>query len=129
MTHWSDSYIGRSYSIDDADCAALVIDVHADVFGGQVPADSQVTGLKRRVLLRRLLSIVAAPTDSPIEGDIVLMLIDSERDSHVGVYCVVDGEPCVLHAVQNAGQVVRTRLRQLRAVSGFAVAGYYKWAS
>ena len=64
-------------------------------------------------------------TENPQEGDAVLMLCRG-RPSHIGVYCIVDGEPSVLHAMENAGMVVLHRIRELNRVF-LTVEGYYAW--
>ena len=80
--------------------------------GRAVQMDSAVDAMGQRVLY-------------PDEGDAVLMLC-AGRPSHIGVYCVVDGETSVLHAMENAGMVVRHRLRDLTRV-GLAIEGFYRW--
>jgi len=64
-------------------------------------------------------------TDIPEEGDAVLMMCRG-RPSHIGIYCVVNNEPCVLHAMENAGMVVLHRIRELNRVF-LTVEGYYAW--
>ena len=49
------------------------------------------------------------------------------RPSHIGAYCLVDGEPSVLHAMANAGMTVRHALRDLNRI-GLAIEGFYRWA-
>lgn len=66
-------------------------------------------------------------TDSPTEGDAVLMLCRN-RPSHIGVYCIVNHEPCVLHAMENAKMVVLHKLRDLPKVF-LSIEGFYKWKS
>lgn len=127
--HWSENYIGKPYSLGDADCAALVCEVREKEFNGIVPefvlALRENTRLKRVEQLESLAREAVIPTDSPSEGDVVLMICRG-RPSHVGVFCLVDGEPSVLHAMENAKMVVRHRIRDLEKF-WLSVEGYYKW--
>jgi hypothetical protein len=59
-----------------------------------------------------------------VDGDAVLMKSGSLW--HVGVYILLGGAPYVLHAMKNAQQVVRHRLRDLPN-QGLTVEGFYKW--
>lgn len=127
--HWSDKYIGRPYNLGDSDCAALCIDVIEQEFDGKLPdfcqTIRQTTRLKRAQQLEELAKQATELTDNPAEGDIVLMLCRN-RPSHVGIYCIVDNEPSVLHAMENAKMTVRHRIRDLPRFF-LAVEGYYKW--
>jgi cell wall-associated NlpC family hydrolase len=127
--HWSENYIGKPYRLGDADCAALVCEVREQQFDGTVPdfvlAMRENTRLKRVEQLESLAREAVTQTDKPTEGDVVLMLCRG-RPSHVGVYCVVDNEPSVLHAMENAKMVVRHRIRDLEKF-WLKVEGYYKW--
>lgn len=127
--HWSDNYIGEPYVTGDADCARLIAKVRKDVYKLPVPNDVEVERAASRLgrvgQMSDLVDQYGERTDNPSEGDVVLMLCRA-RPSHVGVYCVVDNEPCVLHAMENAGMVVRHRLRDLPKVF-LTVEGFYKW--
>lgn len=127
--HWSEKYIGKPYRLGDADCAALVCEVRKKEFDGTVPefvlTMRENTRLKRVEQLERLSKEVVMQTGTPSEGDVVLMICRG-RPSHVGVYCVVDNEPSVLHAMENAKMVVLHRIRDLPRYF-LAVEGYYKW--
>jgi hypothetical protein len=127
--HWSEQYIGRPYKLGEADCAALCIDVIENEFLGQVPDFCKTyrenTRLKRADQLEQLAKQATVQTDNPAEGDVVLMLCKG-RPSHVGIYCFVDNEPSVLHAMENVKMVVLHRIRDLPRYF-LAVEGYYKW--
>ena len=127
--HWSENWIGKPYRLGDADCAALCIDVIEQEFAGDLPdfckAYRENSRLQRARQLESLAKDATERTDEPVEGDVVLMLCRG-RPSHVGIYCVVDGEPSVLHAMENAKMVVRHRIRDLPRFF-LAVEGYYKW--
>ena len=127
--HWTDPYIGRPYALGVMDCARLAVEVSRDVFHRPPPAEAEVTRAASRgtrdTQIRAGVEAVARLTMVAEEGDIVLMMCRG-RASHVGVYCLVDGEPSVLHAMENAGSVVRHRLRDLVRVQ-LTVEGFYQW--
>lgn len=127
--HWSDSYIGDPYVLGDADCARLIAKVRKEVYSLPVPSDVEVDRAASRFgrfgQMSDLVDMYGQRTDKPEEGDVVLMICRS-RPSHVGVYCEVDNEPCVLHAMENAGMVVRHRIRDLPKVF-LTIEGFYKW--
>ena len=134
MSHWSDAYVGRTYVEDEFDCADLARSVQAEVFDHELhlPAERWYAGLsgpqKLQAMHDQLQACqrdVATPTDAPREGDAVL-LVSRGRIDHIGIYCLIGGEPWVLHATSGANQVVRTRLRQLD-LYGYKVEGFYRW--
>lgn len=127
--HWSQKYIGQPYVAGEADCARLVCQVRREVFGQPVPDEAEIerkaSRLARVVQLTDGVDAFGQRTELPQEGDAVLMVCRA-RPSHIGVYCVVDGEPAVLHAMENAGMVVLHKLRDLSRVF-LEVEGFYKW--
>ena len=129
MAHWSDNYIGDPYIHGEADCARLFCRVSAEVFNRQIPDEAgmerAVSRLGRAMQMDSAVSVLGEQVAIPNEGDAVLMVCCG-RLSHIGVYCVVDGESSVLHAMENAGMVVRHRLRDLPRV-GLTIEGFYRW--
>ncbi|MGI9142997.1 MAG: hypothetical protein ACR2IJ_07380 [Fluviibacter sp.] len=129
MNHWTEQYIGQPYEADSADCARLLAQVRREVFRLPVPSDIEIqraaSRLGRAGQMADLVSAYGEPTNTPKEGDAVLMLCRG-RPSHIGVYTVINGEPCVLHAMENAGHVVLHRIRELGRVL-LSVEGYYAW--
>lgn len=127
--HWAEQYIGQPYITNEADCARLVTKVRSEVFKLPVPSDVEVhraaSRLGRAAQMSDLVALYTEPVSDPKEGDVVLMLCRN-RPSHVGVYCDVNGEPSVLHAMENAGMVVLHRIRDLPKVF-LSVEGFYKW--
>lgn len=127
--HWSERYIGQPYVLGDTDCAALAVQVRREIFRRPVPADIEMeraaSALGRHRQMVDGVQDYGARTEAPVEGDVVLMQCRG-RPSHVGVYCVVDGEPSVLHALKNPGMTVLHRLRDLSRVA-LAVEGFYRW--
>ena len=94
-----------------------------------VPDDIEIESAESRLgrvgQMQDLVNEFGLRTENPQEGDAVLMICRG-RPSHVGVYCIVDKEPCVLHAMENAGMVVLHRIRELNRVF-LSVEGYYTW--
>ena len=129
MSHWSEKYIGQPYATGSADCARLAGQVRREVFNQPVPSETEVeraeSRLKRVGQMSDLVSTYGIATETPNEGDVVLMYCRG-RPSHIGVFCVVDGEPSVLHAMENAGMAVLHKIRELNRVF-LSVEGYYKW--
>ena len=129
MSHWSEKYIGQEYATHTADCARLLAKVRRQEFSLPVPEDIEIDRAASRLgrigQMQDLVSEFGAKTDNPQEGDAVLMLCRG-RPSHIGAYCIVDNEPCVLHAMENAGMVVLHRIRELNRVF-LTVEGYYSW--
>ena len=129
MPHWSEKYIGSPYIVNSADCARLLSNVRRTEFNLPVPNDIEMerkaSRLGRTAQMSDLVGEYGEKTDSPKEGDAVLMMCRG-RPSHIGVYCIIDGEPAVLHAMENAGMVVLHRIRELNRVF-LTVEGYYAW--
>ena len=129
MSHWSEKYIGQEYETNTADCARLLAKVRSEQFGLPVPSDIEIDRAASRLgrvgQMSDLVDAYGIKTDSPKEGDAVLMVCRG-RPSHIGAYCIVNGEPCVLHAMENAGMVVLHRIRELGRVL-LSVEGYYTW--
>jgi hypothetical protein len=56
----------------------------------------------------------------------VALLIHRGYPRHVGLYCVINGEPYVLHSASARKATILTRVRSL-ADQGLAIEGYYRW--
>lgn len=129
MNHWTERYIGQEYETGTADCARLLARVRHEEFGLPVPSDIEVERAASRLgrvgQMEDLVSEFGVKTASPVDGDAVLMVCRG-RPSHIGVFAMVGGEPCVLHAMENAGHVVLHRIRDLGRVL-LSVEGYYAW--
>ena len=127
--HWSEKYIGIPYIRGVADCARLVCDVREREFDGYVPNETDVeranSRLGRSAQIQDGVEIYGERTDKPEEGDVVLVNVLG-RASHVGVFCIVNGENSILHAMENAGMVVLHKIRDLEKYR-MSVEGYYKW--
>ena len=129
MAHWAEQYIGLPYKVGQMDCARLAAKVKHEVFGEPIPSDIEqdraASALGRAEQMADLMAEYLVPTSEPSEGDLVLML-SGGRPSHVGVFCVVNGQKSVLHAMEAAKMTVLHRIRDLPRIF-LAVEGYYKW--
>lgn len=100
-----------------------------EVFGLPVPEGADIeraqSAYGRFQQMSEGVETYAVPTESPQDGDVVLMQCRG-RPSHVGVFCRVDGEAHTLHAMKNAGMAVLHRVRDLPRVN-LHVEGYYSW--
>ena len=106
MTHWTERYIGREWT-PDFDCAALVQLVLREQYGRHIalPAGFDWRGTTPDTVAS-LARDFAVPTDTPQDGDGVLLRIRGHRrdiGSHVGVYVEVGGVAWLLHNVERMG--------------------------
>lgn len=127
MAHWTEAYIGLPYIEQVQDCAELLARVQREVFGRNVhvPSVRADTPFGRSIQIAHGRDELADPVSQAQEGDAVLMQIMGRW--HVGVWFNL-GEPWVLHALKNAGQVVAHRLRDLPRY-GIRVEGFYRMRS
>lgn len=129
MSHWTERYIGQEYKTGTADCARLLASVRREVFGLPVPADIEIeraaSRLGRTGQMADLVNAYGESTNNPKDGDAVLMICRG-RPSHIGAYALINGEPCVLHAMESTGHVVLHKIRELHRVF-LTVEGYYAW--
>ena len=135
MAHWSDRYVRDfRYVEGQFDCGDMVRLVQKEVFGRDVPIPGHrdYAGTEGIAKVRamadqceRVKEESFQRTEAPREGDVAL-LIHRGYPRHVGVYCVIGGEPYVLHAASKRKNVILTKVRGL-ALQGLAVEGYYRW--
>ena len=125
--HWSAQYIGQPYINALQDCAAFIVRVQKEIFNRAIALPTtRVPGIRNEARqIQNHKDDYADPTDTPVDGDAVLML-GRGRMNHIGVYCLINNEPWVLHAMRNAGQVVLHRIRELER-QGLQVEGFYRW--
>jgi cell wall-associated NlpC family hydrolase len=129
MPHWAEAYVGMPFVLGEYDCASLAVQVRREVFKRPVPdgleRERAASTLGRCRQMADGMADYGVRTTTPAEGDLVLMRCLG-RPSHVGVYCVVDGEPTVLHALRKPGMAMLTSIRRLPAIN-LALEGYYQW--
>lgn len=124
--HWAEGYIGRAYVPKVYDCASLAADVQREVFNRAVPDYSERAELRsqNQEMLMVTVKESATRTEHPEEGCLAQIAITGHIQ-HIGVYCVVNGEPCLLHNIKKFGTIL-TRVRDLPR-HGWKVEGYYTW--
>lgn len=129
--HWSHKYIGLFFVETAFDCAVLVQKIQQEVFGREapIPGERWYSSERGRARLREMAhqihecrSLAQEVTD-PQDGDVVLLRVRG-NPSHLGTYCVIEGEPWVLH-MTDGQQSVLQRLTHLR-LRGYDVLGYFR---
>jgi hypothetical protein len=123
MTHWSDAYIDIPHTA--LDCAQLVERVLREQFGygRRFPRRASDDLDHRSNLIVDNAADYARRIDQPRDGCGVLIWARGRR-AHMGLYCLIDHAPYVLHSDAGFGASVRTPLARLR---GYRVEGYYEW--
>lgn len=127
MTHWAESYLGRTYVEDEYDCGDLVRDVMLEKFGQSIVLPARARGVRGRdAQMRAMTETLADPTDRPLEGDLVMMRTKGRRGlgHHAGVYCTIGGRAHVLHL-----RPIGTCLHPVDALErhGIELMGFHKW--
>jgi len=134
IEHWSDKYVGKPYIAEVYDCGEMAREVQQQEFNRVVliPTERSYSGkegqAKIREVARQILrdrDQVASRTDTPTDGDAVLMFSGSKM-MHIGIYCLIDSVAWILHCAERPAQVIRTRVRELEP-RGFKLEGYYQW--
>ena len=123
--HWSEKYVGISYK--ENDCAELALKVQKNEFSKNIDLPGhREKGLRNLSnQIQNLQGDYAEPTEQPSEGDAVLMKSRGQLN-HIGIYCFINNEAFVLHAMRNAGCVCLHRLRDLENI-GLSIEGFYQW--
>lgn len=100
MAHWTDEYIGRKHIERVDDCAQLVIDVQAEVFGRVIglPVDRESDAKPRGAITHEI-----DATQVIKEGDIAVLKSVTRDAYHVGVYAFVNNAWYILHSLKDAG--------------------------
>ena len=130
MAHWSERYVGLAYIEGGFNCAELVRQVQAEVFGRLVryPAEQPADYRGQARMLREELPrhvVPIAVSETPEDGD-GMVLIARGYAEHIGVLCQINAEPYVLHNFIRGGMVVLHRLSDLPS-QGIKLEGVYRW--
>lgn len=122
---WWNKYIGEEYT-EENDCMALAVRVAKDVLGKEVESPPYKPNIwSQAKAVGDFKDDVCKRTDTPKDGNPVLFLC-RKRFYHIGVLVHTNNEQYVLHADQQAGFVLLTRLRDM-AEKGYEFEGFYKW--
>lgn len=126
MGHWSEDYIGRSYERGVYDCGSLAVDVLRDVFNKDTPnlGERPPSLSETQEMIGHLLDARTRRVKEPFEGCAVEIRI-GDRVRHVGIFCVVDKVPSVLHNIRKHGAIL-TRVADMPKF-GWLIEGYYEW--
>lgn len=122
-----DAYVGLPYS-EEFDCADFVALVRRELFGHEVRLpNGRERGDRGYAVVAGRVDQYATPTDSPVDGDLVLMGRAGKKGGHVGLYFLLDHEGWVLHSNETDGCSVLHRVRELPGF-GTTIKGYFAWA-
>lgn len=123
LNHWARKYIMipfRPYN-----CAAFVEFVLKDHFKCEMVFPQTTLNRNKDIELIKQFTLTLKRTDTPEDGDIVLM--DGYREAcHVGVYADINGVGHVLHSDVNIKSSAIHRISDLFNYRYF-LNGYYKW--
>lgn len=123
-----DRYVGIPYCEDTFDCADFVALVQRELYGRDVSLpNGRERGDRGYAVVAGRVDQYATPTDTPADGDLVLMGRKGRKGGHVGLYFYLDHEGYVLHSNETDGVSVLHRVRDLPDF-GTTIHGYYKWA-
>jgi hypothetical protein len=124
--HPAERFVGIPYCPDTMDCADFVAHVRRELHGHDVRLpNGRPRGEEGQVALGALSRQYATPTDSPQDGDLVLMKRKAGA-GHVGLFYRIAGEDWVLHSNETNGMSVLHRVREL-PLWGAKIAGFYAW--
>ena len=123
-----ESLVGLPYCEETFDCADFVAHAQAILFDRNIAMPGRrPRGEQGQAELSGLSKQYANRTDSPIDGDLVLMIEHGGKvASHVGIYFVFDHQPWVLHSTERC---MGSSLHRIKDLPGFGlrVEGYYSW--
>ncbi|TAA42199.1 peptidoglycan endopeptidase [Pseudoxanthomonas winnipegensis] len=125
-----DPFIGRAYDPDSFDCVDLVREASLALFGRHIELPGgHPRGLKRLPMVSSVARQLAVPTDTPRDGDLVLMFDRGLAvPTHVGLYFWLAHRPWVLHV--GAGVPFSTTHAAADLPKfGAKIEGIYTWAS
>lgn len=124
MAHWSDGYIDIPHA--ELDCGELVERVLREQFGREVrfPRKQRQDLEHRSALIVAHRDAFATRIDAPVDGCGVLMFARGRR-AHIGLYCLIQGLPYVLHSDALFGSSMRVPLERLKMRC--KVEGWYAW--
>lgn len=121
---WYEKYIGEEYS-DENDCMELAVRV-AREFGRDVKKPKYLNNVYSQAhTVHVYKDDICVRTDTKEDGNPVLFLC-RKRFFHIGIYACISGEDWILHADQQSGFVILTRLRDMPK-KGYELEGFYRW--
>lgn len=116
-------YVGIEYCESTMDCADFCVLVQKELFGRDVYIpNGRPRGARGQVELGELSKPYGVPTDSPTDGDFVIMH-GKLGGWHVGIYFHLCHEGYILHCAEEAKGSELTPVREI----GSPIEGIYKW--
>ncbi|KAF1710308.1 hypothetical protein CSC70_06335 [Pseudoxanthomonas kalamensis DSM 18571] len=126
MAHPAEAFVGMVYDEQRFDCADFVAHVRRELHGHEVKLpNGRPRGEHGQVVLGELSKSYAHRTDTPADGDLVLMKRRAGV-GHVGLFYRIGGEEWVLHSNETNGASILHRVREL-PLWGALIEGYYAW--
>jgi hypothetical protein len=124
MAHWSDGYIDIPHT--ELDCAQLVERVLGEQFGRgyRFPRRTSDDLDHQSNLIVANADDYARRIEQPVDGCGMLMWARGRR-AHIGLYCLIDHVPYVLHSDSVFGASVR--VPAARALRMYRLEGWYEW--
>jgi hypothetical protein len=125
-----DPFIGRAYDPACFDCVDLVREVSLALFGRNIELPGgHPRGRKRLPMVSSIAKKLTAPTESPVDGDLVLMFDRGiSIPTHVGLYFWLGHQGWVLHVGAGIPFSCTHSIRDLPAF-GAPIEGFYRWAT
>ncbi|WP_420585840.1 hypothetical protein [Ruegeria sp.] len=127
---WAEQWVLRPPRSGTRDCTCFVEEVSRLQFGRVLDLPSATCGARARdAQVKKRADDFARPTDTPQDGDAVLMTILGARrlqSYHIGLYVAAE-TPQVLHWMHNIGAALHP-LDQLDRI-GLDLEGIYAWIS
>jgi hypothetical protein len=120
MNEWVLKYVGTQ----PQSCAHLALDIQQDIFGRSPNIGLDKFEYENREKILEDVGAYGIFETEVLTGDIVLMSGRSRND-HIGTVIINNGEPHVLHFLNNVG-VSCTNLRWLKVLPGLNIEGYYR---
>jgi hypothetical protein len=124
-------YVGREYRAGVYDCAHLVADVQADLFGRSIslPSVHPMGSAGQRRVINAMRDELALEIAVPFPGCAALLSgrsNDGHEVLHIGTVALRHGEPWILHNSAHFGSAQLKRLSDLNSM-GLSLKGWYAW--
>lgn len=125
MSHWSDQFLGLSYSEDENQCFQFAARVQTEIFHRLLDWPVIWDYRSRARYIEAEKDNYTEVTTQPADGDLAIMS-DRLRPAHAGIVAYLKDRLYVVHAIDGAG-VVRTLARELQATCGLHLLEYRAW--
>ncbi len=127
--HWSVAYRGAQWA-EEANCFHWFRWISREQFGRDIPDAppgtvdcNHLTLSAARLMAGNIMDLFGGvPTDTPREGDAVLMT-KADRPHHIGMVVMPGNRFHVLHVLDGVGLVISNRLDL--ATNGWKITGFY----